>query len=559
VVLQSVLRRARSAGRRGVVAGAVMACTVTAGAVVAVPSGADVPATTAVAAAPVDSFVVQLGPEERVYGPTGIVDFPYFSERTPSGKLLGFISNNDSYRATSRNTNARLVQPKLILKRGPVGKFDKCGAWLIGSVFKVPGHPRHWFAAYHAEAAGKGDNNRCIFHDESVVASVALAESRDGGLTWRKPNYPHNRIITQDRQLTGARAEDATMGRLLRIGDYLYLFYGATARGNKEAKRLHVARSRVSANARPGSWFKYYCDPGPLLLPEHCGFQDGEGAEEGYDVQKGLGGRSTPIDPNKIDPNARVIIPNSFLDRYIALSASGKEGFRLYLSDSPLNDPDDPALHWNRSIPIYPRVSREDDKLVDQWGTRTARSKQLYAYPSIVSVKGDSNVSGQIFYIYYVKLFPGGDFPERYLMRRKVTLSTTTAGPHRVALTTYFNKLDRRRRTSTERPESKAYKAQSTTVYLAGQDNQAAEGYKQVFECKKRSDFLLRVNTCATGESQVRRVGWISLAETDVATIPVYRCFNRAKRNHFASTDPGCLGFRKETRLGYGLSAVSTS
>jgi hypothetical protein len=528
MVLHSALSRARSAGRRWVVAVALMASTVTGGAVVAAPSGADAP-TRAAAASPLAGFIVQLGPEGRVYGPTGKVDFPFFSERMASGKLLGFISNNDSYRATSRR-NARLLNPKVILKRGPVGKFDKCGAWLIGSVYKATS--QHWIAAYHAEAAGRGDDNRCIFSDESVVASIGLAESRDGGLTWRKPDYPNNRIITQDSRLTGARAEDATMGRLLRMGDYLYLFYGATVAGDDEAKRLHVARSRIGYLGRPGTWFKRYC------TSLGCSW-----------TQPGLGGRSTPI--SGIDLNARVIIPNTFLHHHIALYASGKTGFRLYVSN---NDNTELPMNWAGSVPIYPPVSTEDDRLVDQWGTRTKRSKQLYAYPSIVSTTGDSNVSGHTFYIYYVKLFPGGDFPERYLMRRKVTLSSTSTGAHRVALTTYFNKRDGRRRTSTERPQAKAYRAQSTKVYLAGQ---RVDGYKQVFECKKGSDFRLRTTRCAIGESPVRRVGWISPTTTNSAIIPIFRCFNRAKGNHFASTDRRCLGFRKETRLGFGLPGVS--
>jgi len=535
MLLQSVLGRARSAGRRWFVAGVLMASAVTGGAVVAAPSGADVSAR-AVAESALSGFVVQVGPEERVYGPTGKVDFPYFSERTASGKLIGFISNNDSYRTTSRNNNAKLVQPKLILKRGPAGSFDKCGAWLIGSVYKATA--QHWIALYHAEAAGAGDDDRCIFKDESVVASVAWAESTDGGMTWRKTGYPRNQVLTQDSALGGPRAEDATMGRMFRVGDYLYLYYGATAAGNDDAKRLHVARSTVTDQGRPGTWKKYYC-----TALGSCGF-----------TQPGLGGHSTPID--KIDPSARAIVPNTYLGRYLALYATGKDGFRLYVSDSLIGDPADPALHWPGSIPIYPAVSHSDDGLVDQWGTRTSRSKQLYGYPSIISATGDSNVSGQTFYIYYVKLFPGGDFPERYLMRRKVTLSKTSTGPNRVALTTYFNKLDGRRRTSTERPESRTYRPQSTTVYLAGQGTQAANGFSEVFECKKRADFLLRIGGCAVGQVPVRRVGWISPVATDVATIPVYRCFNRAKRNHFASTDRKCLGFRRETRLGFGLPAV---
>jgi hypothetical protein len=206
-------------------------------------------------------------------------------------------------------------------------------------------------------------------------------------------------------------------------------------------------------------------------------------------------------------------------------------------------------------VQIYPPVTHQDDPLVDTWN-RTRRAKQLYAYPSILSANGSSNTTGKSFYIYYVKLFPGDDFPERYLMRRRLTITKEDQSRlHRVALTTYVSTKDGRRRTSTERPVQKSFRARSDVGYLLS-NGEIHDGWRQVFECAKNGDYRLRTLKCASGERKYRRVGWISPDRTADATVPIFRCYNRKKKNHFASTSRGCLGFRREVRLGYGLPSV---
>ncbi|WP_183093433.1 hypothetical protein [Nocardioides stalactiti] len=544
-VLSAVRVRTRSTARRAVVAGSLLACVATLGSVAA-PSGAeDSEERSARATSPLFGFTVQVGPEERVFGPSGLTDFPYFSERTAGGKLIGFISNNDSYRVSTKN-NKTIRDPKVIIKRGKPGQFDKCGAWLAGSVYKKPGTSK-WYALYHAEGAGKGDNNRCIFNDDSVVASVGRAVSHDAGKTWQKTGQ----VLTQDKRFNGPKSEDATMGRLVQYGDFLYFFYAASTgnHGDELIRRLHVARSPVADLGAKGTWRKWHCYKPSLVEPRRCDF--------GGSGNAGLGGESTPLE--LIDPMARVIIPNTFLKHNVALYASGTRGFRLWVSNGPETevplDPADPSSDeraWAGSVEIYPPVSTQHDPLVDTWN-RTPKAKQLYAYPSIVSVTGDSSTSGQEFYLYYVKLFPGGDFPERYLMRRKVTLSNDVSRLNRVALTTYYRKTDGRRRTSTERPIQNSFKANDQEGYLLAKP---AAGYTQVIECAKKGDFILRKDKCLTGEKAYRRIGWISDSVGIETPTAIYRCFNRRKKNHFASTDSTCLGYKKEALLGYGLESL---
>ncbi|WP_183093434.1 hypothetical protein [Nocardioides stalactiti] len=542
-LLRAALLRARLTSRRGIALGALLACVATTGSVVgAGPSGAERPVARAAGADPLTGFTVQVGPEERVYGPTGLTDFPYFSERDSTGTLLGFISNNDSYRVSTTD-NKSIKDPRMILERGQARTFDKCGAWLIGSVYKQTANT--WVALYHAEGAGAGDDDRCVFSDDSVVASVGRAVSTDAGRTWRKTGQ----VLTQDDRMNGPKTEDATMGRLIRYGDYLYFYYAASNYGSVDTSRsLHVARSSVSDAGARGTWKKWHCYKPSALAAKRCDF-GGTGNE-------GLGGESSPL--KTIDPMARVIVPNTFLHRNVALYASGSRGFRLWISNTAAGvapiDPANPASEgaWAGSVQIYPAVSTQHDPLVDTWN-RTPKAKQLYAYPSIVATNGDSNTSGQTFYIYYVKLFPGGDFPERYLMRRLVTLVPASVSMNRVALTTYVRKSDGRRRTSTERPIQKSFKAKSSNVYVLSKHR---NGWVDLFECVKKGDYRLRAKACATGERAYRRVGYVRPTAGDSASIPIYRCFNKRKGNHFASTSRRCEGAKREAKLGYGLPSV---
>lgn len=547
MLLQSVLERAGSGGRRSLVAVALMALVATTGSVVgAGPSGADdrrersnARATTA--KAPI-SFNVQVGPEQRVFGPSGMTDFPYFSER--SGKtLMGFISNNNSYR-TIQTRSGLLKKPRTILRKGRPGSFDKCGAWLIGGVHKAT--RTKWIATYHAEAAGKGDNDRCIFNDDSVVASIGRAVSLNGGKTWRKTRG--GPVVTQDDSLNSAKTEDATLGRMIKVGSYLYLFYGASPSAADTGRQLMVARSPASDLGARGTWKKWSCTLTglPGHRQRHCDWNE-----------PGLGGKSTPI--AKLDPMARVLTPNTYLGRWIALAATGTKGFKLWVSNTnntnvPI-DPDGPIedIAWQSSYDIYPPVSTQDDPQVDNWD-RTRRAKQLYGYPSIVGLKGQSHTSGQIFYIYYVKLFPGGGFPERYLMRRRVTLDTTpTDGHNRVALTTYFRKSDGRRRTSTERPILNAFRMKGQAGYLLAEPR---AGWVEVFECVKRRNYQLRTTKCARGEKMYRRVGWINKVAADGASVAIYKCWNRRKQNSFATTGKCGKGAKRAGRLGYGMPPI---
>ena len=481
-------------------------------------------------------FVAQLGPEERLLGPSRHVDSPYFSERTGAGDLIGVMGNASTYVFKSHG-NRKLTDPRLVLPKGGKSSLDSCGAWLLGSIYKDPANKNHWIGWYHAEKADPDDGGICNYADAGPLWTIRQAESFDGGKTWRK----NGRVLTQHPSLTNNDVtEDVGNGRVIQIGAYLYMFYQASSLNDPE-RRLHVARALATSQGDPGAWTKYSCYE--TLLGQQCDFDNPEA--------EGLGGESTPL--SNIPANARYITWNTHIQRFVAAQVSGKAGFKLYVSGdtTDVGWPED----WPGAVSFYPPVSTPTDERVDKWGTRTKRVRHLYAYPSLLGADGSSSATGQDFYLYYMKLFPGDDFTKRYLFRRKVSLVTTAPnGLHRVQLSTYVDRFDGRRRTSTEMPQSKRYRLQTSAGYLLSVER---PGWDPLFECATSSgDNYLRKVGCGTTHKPVRRVGWISPTKTSAATVPVYRCWDRRRGVHFASTAADCGDARTDFLLGYALPAI---
>lgn len=485
-------------------------------------------------------FGIQLGPEERVIGPTGDVDVLYFSERDARNRLIGFAGTSRTYVWRSQ-ANRRISQPRLIIDRGPRGSFDECGAWLNGSIVKLS--RRHWIGWYHAESKGPGESLCDRVHD-TVVFRVGFVETRDAGRTWRKTknqNLGHNVVLTGNN--TKARPSDPHPGttnggspRVVKVDGYYYMFFMA---GDPGSQGTHVARAPIASQGRPGSWMKWHCQLG------NCGFSE-----------PGISGKSTAIDG--LAAKARYVTWNGYLGRWVGFSGTGRDGFRMFASAPVTGSVTEAArrsslLSWSVSDPFYAPVSYNDDPLVDQWGThvRNRKSKLLYAYPSMLGATGSSSETGKTFYVYYVKLYPGDNFDERYLFRRKVTVLKNPTLANRVALTTYKVRTSGKRRTSTDMPKLKAFRREAGAGYLYGAEE---AGTRQVIECTRRGDAALFVGGCKTGWAAYRRVGWVSPTRTTEASVPIFRCYNRRLGNHWASTSPTCnRQGKREIRIGFGL------
>lgn len=495
-------------------------------------------------------FAVQLGSEQRLIGPTGEGDNPYFSERR-GGRLYGYFGTSRT-REWNANNNTRLTNSRIILNRGNAGKFDDCGAWMAGSFMKITASK--WIAFYHAEGSPDNHSGDCDHYANTTVWRMAMAMTTNGGRTWTRPGYANNGNVV----LTGVNATrtngvtNAGNGRAVKIGNYYYIFF-ETAHGTQPGPAgVHIARAQVGAGGMPDEWKKYYCTPATLIDPESCGF-----------TENGIGGKSTPI--GGLSEKSRHVVWNGFLNRWLGFDASGRRGFRLYASEvgtggtvearqqDALFDGAGNPKKWEGYTDIYPLVSHADDKYVDQWGgdIRNRRSKQLYAYPSIVGAEGQSCCSANTFFVYYVKLFPGEKFTHRYLFRRKATIVKSTTALNRVELTTYKNGKGQKR-SSTEAPKEKTFRRIGPTGYLLAHGGVA--GWKQVFDCTRRGDHALYAEKCRTGWRPVRRVGFVKATKSGVASVPVYRCV--AKRSHFAATSRRCGGGKREALIGWALRSL---
>ncbi len=520
---------------------------------VAATAPAPAPAPAAVAPAEADAerdslgFAVQLGPEQRVTGPTDQGDNPFFSERR-GGKLFAYFGTSRTIEWRSNN-NARISRPRIIINRGSAGKFDECGAWMQGSIQKLTA--RHWIAFYHSEGKGPGQD-KCDHYGDTTVWRMAMVETTNGGKTWKRPNYPNNVVVTGVDATISTGVTNAGTGRVVKVGNFYYMFF-KTAHGPQPGPSgIQVARARVGAgeNGLPGKFFKYYCHPATPVKDAYCAFDE-----------KGIGGKSTQI--GGISEKARYIAWNSALDRWIGFDASGKRGFRMFASEvgtgatpearqhDALFDGDGNPKKWKNWTDTYPLVSTATDQYVDQWGghIRNHKSKQLYAYPSIGGMKGSSWSTGSKFYVYYVKLFPGQKFTHRYLFRRQVKVVPSGTAFNRVELTTYKNRKGKRL-SSTEAPQSRSFRRVGPTGYLLAHGK---AGWKQVFDCTRRGDHALYVAKCRGGWKPVRRVGFVRPRKGFGANVPVFRCYDRQKRSHFASNKRRCDGAKREVRIGFAL------
>lgn len=513
--------------------------------------------------ADINQVVVQLSQEERVIGPTQLTDNGFFVEQNANNKRKGYVSNQDTYRFDLGDktdlpnvpTSQSKLKKHVILKRDARPKQgtserkkfdqdelrglhpDRCGAWVLSAIYDDPlkKDPQHKVGWYHAE-------DRCNYDIGETHMTTSFMKSTDGGKTWKKPKYPHNQILTADRSLQGdPRTDDTANGRIILQNGYYYMIYGAFASEDSNLQ-VHLARSKQTEGGRPGTWWKWYCnDEGA------CDFDNAKNWK-----QPGIGGKTTAI--KNIASSMRFASFNRYLKRYIAFQAHGN-GFQM--SASVGKD----LTKWQRKTEIlYPAVTDSSDYTVNNWNyggdskqcknkqgvVKPYPCKQLYAYTSIVGLKGDGEATGQEFYLYYVKRYPGENFDQRYLLRRKVTFIYPTDRPapqsSRVELVMYQNN-EGHTRITTELPEYKlGYKVKRSIGYLR---TTPTDGYDPLFECvtstgryytvryrviapydvpAKPSSADIPPTKCRGGDTLIRRIGWAArepIAGTATIQIPL--------------------------------------
>lgn len=480
------------------------------------------------------SLTLTVGAEELVTGPIiNYLDAPFFTMPTASG-LIAYSSNATTYAFTGSSlTSLALPAPsasaaQAVLSLGPQGSFDECGAWLE-SAYEITA--THWIGWYHAE-------HTCNYAQGITHKSMAFAESFDGGKTWQKTGYPNNQVVTADAQYAGDpildRAGDA---KIIQQGSYFYMMYVG---GDYKS---YIARSLVSNQGRPGTWHKYY---------------------QGAFTEPGLGGHQTPV-----NALASSISFNTYLNAYLNIFISARYGFYLKISaGTDITSWTD--LDGNSADSIYPLVSYPQDPNQDVWSNRTSSSGQVYGYPSMIAPDGNSSDTGRSFYLYYMKLFNGDSFNQRYLFRQAITL-TLQQQPlfaAQVDLIRYQNPQTQKLRVFTEQARpAEGYQFQRIIGTLLPYP---APGFQPLYECyiPVYNDYLITnadpsqynwQNCGDPGVPLIRNIGWASDVQTPQASLAIYRCFNPTLLNHFISTDPNCEGSHMEWRLGYIFPPPLTS
>lgn len=447
---------------------------------------------------------IQIGPPEVLRGPdSDIPDSPFYTLTTPSS-LLGYVANSytEGYKGGSLET-LRLLGT-VISKSEDAFAFDSCGAWLH-SAWQDESIIRGW---YHAETA-------CNY--PATHKSVAYAESGDGEHFF-KPNPPANRVISAPVQ-DYIEGEESGEGdhHIIQIGNYLYMYFLAI-----KDWQIHVARSHISGGGQPGTWYKY---------------------SNGTFSSPGVGGSSSPV----THWNNLALSWVSFstqLNSYIGFSGFWQRGYGLSVSPDGLTN-------WTPLPYLILPSGEEGIDPGELWWNRDNNSKEIAAYPSLISPYGDSDRIDNVFWLYYLYINPGEHLDQRYWVRRKVWLNYTSATAPvelvpRIALSRYQKSSDTWVTTTNT---DTSYQFKGIVGYLFTDE---IPNSKPLYDCyiEGWGDHMPSPLSDCEGARYLRRMGWISTVPFSDSALS-YRCWDTAQNNHFISTDPNCEGKTMDWSLGY--------
>lgn len=257
----------------------------------------------------------------------------------------------------------------------------------VGSL--LPDHPGS--AAPDADYAGPGSVFRAsnghdllmIYHGENhtfggidnppgnpFYATICLARSRDGGLTWQREGAIIRGMQPKPAKNPPRSAMGAGNPDALIVDGYIYVFY-VDLGFNLGPDLTHLARSPVGRDGAPGSWEKWH--DGSFSTP-------------------GLGGKSTPV-MERPAPVAQTVWAanvsvsyNAGLHRYLSVFQTAI-GFYYATSDD--------LTSWQIRGVVFP-FGDDNDQL--------KRGQTWYSYPSYLSPgEPDDRHTQSSGYLYYAK------------------------------------------------------------------------------------------------------------------------------------------------------------
>jgi hypothetical protein len=386
-----------------------------------------------------------------------------------------------------------------VIEKGAAGSLGECGRWLT-SLKRLDNEV---LGFVHEERA-------CDYQHGQTDKSMALALSRDDGLSW---TAPQTIISGTDAPQRGTITGEGDCGLVDGHDGYLYAY----CLRNADWQTI-VARAPVSA---PNAWSKYY-----------------NGAWD----EPGIGGRATAI--GFVGTGASYLKPG-----WIAAVATDPwfGGLRLSLSEDKVSFADlkDPLLpidgaDWNRPA-----------------------DTALMAYVSMLNPEdGSSDLDGR-FLLSYVYVPPGKGFESRYLVQHEVSLALASEPqPVQVGLALERWVSDRGTYLTSTGPliaDGAVYAPDTIVAYMLTRPPDGADSVK-IEECSgatsgRQEQVVDLDGRCETeGYVRTRTAGWLFM-EAQPGTVPVYRCLTDAPRAEFASRSPDCEGLGTNPHLlGYGLS-----
>ena len=445
---------------------------------------------------------VRVGPAVVVRGPfPDELDAPFSVLKLADGSFRGFSANGATYAIDGPAASGMGGPRQTVLQPGAPGSVSECGRWLT-SLIKAGDS---LLGLVHQERL-------CDYSQDQSDKSMALAISRDDGLTWTSPKTViTGRDAPQRGRITGEG--DCTM--IDGLDGYLYAY----CLRNSDWQTI-VARAPVGD---PTEWHKYH---------------------EGTWTEPGLGGQATDI--GFIGTGTGYLQQPGWVaavttDRWVG-------GMRLSLSR-------DKTMFVDLQDPLIPIDGADWNRPADT---------DLAIYANILNPIDGGNAVDDRFLLSYIYVPPGKGFESRYLVHHEVSLSVEDA-PQAVqtglALTRWVDPGQGIYVTSSGplTGDRLAYRHDTVVAYLL---TRAPDGVASIklAECSSTwpghlDHMLVEDGGCATGAySRERSAGWLYVSEQP-GSVPVYRCYAEAAKTHFASSAADCEGLGEmEFLLGYGLA-----
>ncbi len=448
----------------------------------------------------------RVGPPEIVVGPVKYVD-SYFTAIKVGTTVRGYVGNRNTM-LLEGTTVADLVptEDRVIGAANDPTRWDDCGAWLEG-VEADDEDPQLLHAWYHAEW-------QCNYAIDQTDKSIAYAESRDGGRTFVKVDYPNNQVVSSPLPFV----EDQRNGRgdltVIRRGDRFYMYY-LNVLADEETV-TSVARAPVASGGVPGTWHNYTVD------------EDGRGTwtEDAREGSAAALETSPPVSSASVHlPSGEVLLARQHpRSGGIVLQASA-DGIHFTKLSEPI-------------VPILKSQAREE------WGT--SNEGQIIGYVSIVGPDGSRNWSDE-FYLFHMYVFPGDELSaNRYLVRRHVVVDDAPdEGPwSTVALASYAGPGGDRFATSAPERDGRS---DGIVGYLLGSH---VTGRRALVECTSTTgDRFVAADCGGDVPEDGRLVGYAYTVEQS-GTVGLYWC-ETSNGDQFTSLDQACEGGQTVAQLGF--------